>query len=272
MEVMTVGKYFGSTLNRKELNGIMMIEKNHNSGESLPVHAHENAYFCTILEGNWQKRIGDIKIDCIPQKCIYHNPFEEHSDLFLNKSRVFDIEIRNSTIESLIGNSSEHPNYKIYFNDRVNWLNAHIYYEFIMNGNDSDLLFEELLINLLSITVKNEIKFKKEKKIPCWLTGVKDYIDDNFSESICFNNLARQADVHPVHLVRSFKSAFNCNLGEYQRIARVKDACQKLIYTNLTLTEIANVTGFFDQSHFYRIFRKYTGMLPASYRSVFIPR
>jgi AraC-like DNA-binding protein len=47
---------------------------------------------------------------------------------------------------------------------------------------------------------------------------------------------------------------------------RLQQALQLLVETELRLSEIANTTGFADQSHFSRQFRKYIGVAPSTYR------
>ena len=93
METLKAGNYFGSTIKRMTINGIVLTDKFHSAGENIPTHAHENTYICTILNGNWEKKINSKNIACSPLKSIYHQPSEEHADKFIQGSRVFDIEI-----------------------------------------------------------------------------------------------------------------------------------------------------------------------------------
>jgi AraC-like DNA-binding protein len=46
----------------------------------------------------------------------------------------------------------------------------------------------------------------------------------------------------------------------------VKHACDKLKRTNEPLADIAFETGFSDQSHFNRVFKKLIGLTPLEYR------
>ncbi|MBA4319279.1 MAG: hypothetical protein C0412_12835 [Flavobacterium sp.] len=269
MEYLLHGNYFGSALKRKLLNGIILIEKEYYSGERIPLHAHENSYFCSVIDGNWEKRIGKKKLLCSPLKSIFHKPDIEHSDIFFNKTKVFDIELDIKWLEKSLCYSANLSDCKEFFNNSVNWLTIKIYYEFVNNINDSALLFEELIQDLLTAVTLNNLPLKEEKSVSPWLKNVREFIDENYARSITFQEISKEADVHPVHLVRTFKLVYKSTLGDYQRKLRIKAACEKLIFTNLPYGEIALLTGFYDQSHFYRIFRKYTGLIPSAYREIY---
>jgi AraC family transcriptional regulator len=85
-------------------------------------------------------------------------------------------------------------------------------------------------------------------------------------------SLSQQAacvGVHPVHLAREFRRFYHCTIGDYIRQLRIKFACEKLVQSDLPLSEIALASGFFDQSHFTRTFKQLTGKTPQAYRADF---
>ncbi|HEX6180442.1 MAG TPA: helix-turn-helix transcriptional regulator, partial [Chitinophagaceae bacterium] len=56
------------------------------------------------------------------------------------------------------------------------------------------------------------------------------------------------------------------SFGDYIRKLRIEKAIEYLGSSDYSLTKIAYLTGFSDQSHFSRIFKKHTGQNPLSYR------
>jgi YesN/AraC family two-component response regulator len=56
------------------------------------------------------------------------------------------------------------------------------------------------------------------------------------------------------------------SFGDYIRKHRIEKAKELMANSQYSLTEIAYLTGFSDQSHFTRIFKKHTGKNPSSYR------
>lgn len=107
------------------------------------------------------------------------------------------------------------------------------------------------------------------KKVPAWAKELKemmqDQIDTNLNLSL--EQASKELDINPAYLSREFSKYFeNLSFGEYIRKMRIEKAIQLIQTTNYSLTEIAYLTGFSDQSHFTRIFKKFTGQNPLSFR------
>jgi AraC family transcriptional regulator len=107
---------------------------------------------------------------------------------------------------------------------------------------------------------------RSEKAVPKWLIRVRCLLHDRFHSALDLTTLAQEAGVHPVYLVQSFRRQFHCTPGEYQRQLRVEAAKEKLLSNSCTLSEIALLTGFADQSHLTRVFKRQTCMTPAEFR------
>nr|WP_314896733.1 AraC family transcriptional regulator [uncultured Flavobacterium sp.] len=56
------------------------------------------------------------------------------------------------------------------------------------------------------------------------------------------------------------------SFGEYIRKLRIEKAIQLMQSSQYSLSEIAYLTGFSDQSHFNRIFKKHSGKTPTAYK------
>ena len=84
------------------------------------------------------------------------------------------------------------------------------------------------------------------------------------------DELAREAGVHPVHLSRVFRRCVGEGIGEYVHRLRVRTACERMLAPHNSLSELSLGTGFADQSHFTRAFRKITGLTPATFRSALL--
>lgn len=79
--------------------------------------------------------------------------------------------------------------------------------------------------------------------------------------------ISNELDLNPSYLSREFSKHFeDLNFGEYVRKLRIEKAINLIENSSHTLTEIAYMTGFSDQSHFTRIFKLHTGKNPSSYR------
>ena len=85
-------------------------------------------------------------------------------------------------------------------------------------------------------------------------------------------DLAKIAGLSVRAFERRFQQSFHVSPQLYLRRLRVRLACQPLVYSKRSLSEIATSHGFCDQSHFGREFRRETGMSPREYREHFSPQ
>jgi AraC-like DNA-binding protein len=116
-------------------------------------------------------------------------------------------------------------------------------------------------------------KFLKEKKstnkTPSWVKDLKGIIQDQIDTQFAFDlkKISNELDLNPSYLSREFSKYFeDLNFGDYVRKLRIEKAINLIANSSYTLTEIAYMTGFSDQSHFTRIFKFHTGKNPSSYR------
>jgi AraC-like DNA-binding protein len=110
---------------------------------------------------------------------------------------------------------------------------------------------------------------KKSPKVPSWAKELKELIQDqlDINLSLSLKELSGELNVHPAYLSREFSKYFDdLSFGEYVRKMRIDKAIHLLQQTDHSLSEIAYLTGFSDQSHFTRIFKKQTDQNPSSYR------
>ena len=131
--------------------------------------------------------------------------------------------------------------------------------------------FEDLLVTVLNRYLKN--KPGSKKKTPAWAQELKDIIQDHIDANLSLKELSKGLDINPSYLSREFSRYFeNMSFGEYIRKQRIERAIELMQQPAYSLTEIAYLTGFSDQSHFTRIFKKHTGQNPSVYRKKMIKK
>lgn len=100
------------------------------------------------------------------------------------------------------------------------------------------------------------------------LANVLQYIEENYSNVIKLENLSDVAGVTQQHLCRLFKKHFQMRPMEYISKVRVMHAKELLDYTDKTITQISNETGFQDSSYFSVVFKRYENVTPGEYRKI----
>ena len=82
---------------------------------------------------------------------------------------------------------------------------------------------------------------------------------------VTIEEMSKKVCVSPFHMIRQFKKEIGLTPHQFQIQCRIRKA-QKLLLERKTITEVAFETGFCDQSHFDKSFKKLIGMSPAAYQ------
>lgn len=123
---------------------------------------------------------------------------------------------------------------------------------------------EHLLLEVFHQFLQNK---PKGKKTPAWAKELKELIQDQMDTNLTLKELSKDLQIHPAYLSREFSKYFdNLSFGAYLRKRRIEKALELLETTNYSLTEIAYLTGFSDQSHFTRTFKQQVGKNPSAYK------
>lgn len=124
--------------------------------------------------------------------------------------------------------------------------------------------FEQTLITVITKIIREKNTYKKE---PAWAKEVKAILQDHIDTNLNLKEISKTLNIHPAYLSREFSKYFNnLSFGEYTRKLRIEKAIELMHNSSVSLTEIAYITGFSDQSHFTRIFKIHTGKNPSVYR------
>ncbi len=108
------------------------------------------------------------------------------------------------------------------------------------------------------------------------IADVREYIDKHYAKPLTIERLARLAGLSPFHFIRAFRGAVGQTPHQYLRRRRLDRACELLVTTPMSVTDICDATGFQSLGSFSSLFRRVTGESPAQYRArrrrnVYIP-
>ena len=123
---------------------------------------------------------------------------------------------------------------------------------------------EHLFIDVYNNFIKHK---SATKKTPEWVKELKEIIQDQIDTNLNLTEISKSLDINPSYLSREFSRHFNnLSFGEYIRKLRIEKAIELIKLSTYSLTEIAYLTGFSDQSHFTRIFKQQTGKNPSVFK------
>jgi transcriptional regulator GlxA family with amidase domain len=100
---------------------------------------------------------------------------------------------------------------------------------------------------------------------------VEEYLQANFARPVSIEELAQLAGMSRRNFLRRFKAATGAMPGAYLQMFRVAAARQMLEDSVTSVQRVGSAVGYDNVTFFRQVFRRYTGVTPAEYRSNFKP-
>jgi AraC family transcriptional regulator len=259
------GKFYGRSLRCLDVAGFRMVESSIAADTVLPRHAHERGHFNFVVNGWYQERLGGRELTRQRSALLFLPGDLSHEEVHDVPALHFLIEVDSGYAERLGDESIRLTTPLDLSGGEGRRLVLRMYQEFSNADSLSPLVIEGLGLELLALTVRR--RNSAERRPPPWLTRIRELLEADFSEPFALADLSKTAGVHPVHLAQSFKQWYGCTVGEFVRELRLHDACTALERSDASLAEIAAASGFTDQSHLCRVFRRLKGTSPSAYRA-----
>lgn len=266
------GELHGKNVRTHQFGNIVVTYTLHPAGLKTQKHSHELSLFCFVREGTFSEVYGRRHRECGPLNTIYRPPDELHADRFHDAgAQCLTVEIRPELLERIREYAPILDDSRDFYAGKTAWLAAKLYGEFVLMDAAAPLSVEGLTLELMAEASRAHGKVL-ERKPPRWLEHARELLHARFSDPLTVDSIAKSIGTHPVHLARTFRRAHGCTIGEYVRQLRIEFACVAIVNSNASLAEIAVSSGFYDQSHFSRLFKQKMGITPSEYRLAFRPR
>lgn len=240
-----------------------------NRGADIHYHSFFEVYCLTdgkcdsfIDDKLYNLRPGDVVI--IPPGTIHgtHYYSEKHGRILINFTFHY---IPQILLEELSKDS-----YFYRCEDTVEEMKR-VFLEIDKEYRNPDRYSEEAICALLSKLIIIIIRHvPKNNDIPVASNFIEEavrYVQNNYKDSICLEDIAKSCGVSKVHLSRKFKEKIGIGLNEYIAIYRLKTAKELLLTRDkMSICEIAFDCGFNDSNYFSWLFKKTYGVTPSQYR------
>ncbi|OMD05051.1 AraC family transcriptional regulator [Paenibacillus sp. FSL R5-0636] len=92
------------------------------------------------------------------------------------------------------------------------------------------------------------------------------YMEERLDQEISREELSKLYHMNPVYFSRAFQKIYKLTPMQMLRKLRLQQAKQMLEYTYYTIEHISQRCGYYDASHFSKVFRGEYGKGPAEYR------
>ena len=236
------------------------VESRHAAGERIGLHRHDTPHLSIVIKGGFQEASGPHDRECPAGAVVVHPGDDAHSDRIGPDGAVcLNILVQDASLDQAF--LETFASERVVLENKICRRAGHLY-RMLGRKNRQRALADEALefFGLLSREPR------PGRTPPKWLREIADRLNE---EPVCALNLAElaaAANVHPVHLSRSFFAFYRMTLGDHRRKRRIEWARDQLSDGNLSLAHIASDAGFCDQAHFTRAFRTRFGMTPAAFR------
>ena len=95
------------------------------------------------------------------------------------------------------------------------------------------------------------------------------FIEENMTRKLCLDDICREFSISKFYFSHLFKSQTGMTPNEYLSSIRISKSKSLLRSTDLSVSEIADNSGFNGSSYFIHYFKKQVGMTPLTYRNQF---
>lgn len=99
------------------------------------------------------------------------------------------------------------------------------------------------------------------------INKILKYLHLNIESEISLENLAEKLNLSASYISSCFKKQMGISIMKYAKKIRIDRAKVLLTTTDISILDLSVSLGFYDQSHFSKTFKKFTGVSPSKYRN-----
>ncbi|WP_019909131.1 AraC family transcriptional regulator [Paenibacillus sp. HW567] len=133
---------------------------------------------------------------------------------------------------------------------------------------ENHMIFLLQMLSLLQANEPRDGNHSSTFRQPKYAEQIMLWIERNFSENFELDRLAEELHLTKSYASRIFRKETGSTITEYLLARRVKQACDLLETTRLSIDAIAVELGFNTSAYFISMFKKVYGITPLQYRKI----
>lgn len=132
----------------------------------------------------------------------------------------------------------------------------------------SFLLNQALMLQLINELINQSSPEAAGIDISHWqaIRAAAEKISDMTLPEVSIRDMAVESRLSESHFRRLFKAVHRQSPRGMRQRTKIRTACERLIYTDMTLAEIADSLGYNNVHNFSRAFKIIMGLAPGMYR------
>ncbi len=254
-------------------NGELFAELNHGKKYFLDYSKHSHETFALSI-----LRSGEIEVEfhskpsqiLSPNKIVVFNPNEVHRTKSKKKENIdyFTLHLdakwcKNVQNEEDFMNLQNLIEEKNIYKELLQIFTSIINTDTEININRLKTILERILTEYKSFHKSNEsvdehIIFKEVEK----------YIQNNLCHAITLSDISKAIGYNEFYIIRVFKKKFGLTPHAFLINKRIEKARQELTQNrDINLSQLSCDVGFYDQSHFCKVFKRVFAKTPNNYKN-----
>lgn len=133
-------------------------------------------------------------------------------------------------------------------------------------ANSQDYQSMESTVRRLLMSAVHQLEQRHMGAFSAPVSAVIDILETEYSKKLTIDDLAQRIHYSPSYLCDLFKSETQRTIGEHLMTVRMEKAVNMLQSGDKHVLDIALDVGYSEQTHFTRLFKRYTGLTPLEYR------
>lgn len=125
---------------------------------------------------------------------------------------------------------------------------------------------------MIQADIPHELPSRPVQAAVARLQPALEFVKSHLHEKVPEPAVAQACGMTRFEFSRKFHAAFGVTFRSYLQHLRIAEARRLLIEGRHSVTEIAFMVGYNDGSHFARMFRRHTGLLPSQYSAAHLPQ
>ena len=136
----------------------------------------------------------------------------------------------------------------------------------LLNVKEALSLLDEFLTKAKAVigTVVNQ----SESDLIC--RRLLDYINEHYAEPLNLTEMGKKFHYNPSYLSNYFSDNNHQSFSEYLKQVRIEKSIELLQEEDKSIAKISMLVGYSDHSYFCRVFKKFMGVSPSSYRRQYL--
>lgn len=240
---------------------------------TFPRHLHEEYIIGIIVQGVEEINYRGATYAAPSGSLILINPGEPHSNYSINEHgftyRMFYPSVRLlKQINFDMTGKEDEPIFSAPVIEQSDMFNLLLHLHIKLGQTNSALEQESEFISAMaqliarhSLTGINGLPAVSQHRS---VKIAREYLEACYTENFSLRQLASVSGISPFHLLRTFHAEIGLPPFEYQNQLRISQA-KKLLRDGWSIADTAVETGFVDQSHLTKHFKRIVGITPGKY-------